>query len=221
MTGLSLIERATGEVVQVVDAAALLRAAGITDPTTTEPEQLAAFDENAKTLKGITDEARGIVSDELVRRRDLEVGGTLTVGGYKIVVPSRTAGSTRYDTSLVVDALGLLVADGLISENAKAEACPDVTPSAAVPWSLLEEIDLALRGVLDMTQEEGLGLEIDALLARRPAPTYKPVASKLDALCKHGGEVAEALNACVVDVEPPRRKATITRAGDSRRKEAS
>ncbi len=211
MSGLSLIEHGTGEVVQVVDAGTLLRAAGITDPAASEPEELAAFDENAKTLKGIADEARGIVSDELVRRRDLEVGGTLAAGPYKIVVASKAAGSTRYDTNLTVDALGLLVADGLISAKASAEACPDVTPAAAVPWGLLSEIGRALDGELDMDAENLLRVELDALLDRRPDPVYRPVASKLDALCKVGGRVAEALAACKVDVEPPRRVAKITR----------
>ncbi len=221
MSGLALLEHATGEVVQVVDAAALLRAAGITDPATTEPEQLAAFDENAKTLKGITDEARGIVSDELVRRRDLEVSGTLTVGGYKIVVPSRSAGSTRYDTDLTVAALERLVEAGLISENAKAEACPDVTPCASVSWDLLARILRALDGAGDTGSVTALRVELDLLLYARPDATYKPVAAKLDALCKLGGQAADALTACKVDVEPPRRKATITRVSDSRREERS
>lgn len=210
MTSLALLDPGTGEVVQAVDAAALLRAAGITDVRDSEPEQLAAFDDAAKTLKSITDEARGLVSDELVRRRDMEVSGTLTTGGYKIVVPSRSAGTTAYDRERTPVVLAELVKAKLISEKAAREACPDVTPAATVPWELLHEIVDVLDGEVDMAAEDDVRERVLAIVASRPEATYRPVTAKLDALCKIGGPVADAIGACKVDIEPPRRKATIT-----------
>lgn len=212
MAGMALIDQSTGEVVRAIDATALLAAAGIHDVSEASAERLAEFDDAAKTLTGVVKEARGIVSDEFVDRRDREVSGTLTAGPWKIAVPSRAAGTTIYCADATPKALAGLVGEGLISVRAANEACPDTTPPAQMPWDMLARIAVALQGGLDQADEVALKDAVVALLATRPAPTYAPSVAKLDALCKAGGKVRGALAACKVAVEPPKRVAKITRA---------
>jgi hypothetical protein len=126
--GLPQILDPNGQLVRLVTAEHLLAAAGITDPTQVELEDLAQFVGNADHLVSISREAKGTVSDELVRRLDRKAKGTLHEGAYKIVVPSKQAGTDAFDTEKLKAALEALHGAGLIDEDAWCAALEWVEP---------------------------------------------------------------------------------------------
>ncbi len=117
-----------GEVVRLVTAEHLLEAAGLTDLTQAEIEALAAFTENAEHLTAIAREAKGTVSEELIRRLDRASKWTAHVDGFEIKAPSPQAGAVTYDTALLREALDALVEQDLIDPDAATAAVELVTP---------------------------------------------------------------------------------------------
>ncbi len=209
MTALQLIDSA-GEVLALVDSTRLLAAAGIHDVRDTEVVELAEFTENAAELKRIADEAQGIVSDELVRRLDMNGRWTLRDGGFEIRAASPEAGTVGYDHEPLVAAVTALVADGVISQTAADAAVAPVKPPAEVPWPLLYRAVEALCGGLDMHEEDALARAFESILDGEPATTYRQRHAGIQALLKIPA-AREAVAACQVKVAAPRRKATVKR----------
>lgn len=164
-----------GEPVRLVAAEHLLHAAGLEDPTTAEVEQLAQFADNADHLVAIAREAKGTVSEELIRRLDRRGRWTLHEAGWTITAPSPEAGTVRYDNEQLAATVERLVQQDLIDPEAGL---------AAIEW----------------------------FQPPPPAPYWKQKPAGIKALLKRGGEIAEAIDACRVPAEPPKRAAKIKRA---------
>ena len=199
MSGLALFHP-DGEVVEAVDAISLLYAAGVPNVRDADTETLAATDEKLTELKRIADEAALLVSDENVRRLDLAASWTYHVGPYTIKSSSPAAGSVAYDLDDLRVALADLVTRGLISADGANGAVETIQPTAAVPYALLRALRAGLDCELDPPNYDRLVRLLDDLLAG------------VTRLLKLGGEVAEAITACQVAVQPARRKAKVTRA---------
>lgn len=215
MSDLALINRASGEILDAVTARALLAAAGIDDPRDAETVELAAFADSTRELRSITDEARGVVSDELVRRLDLDGCWTWRDAGYEVKAPSPEAGTTRYHTHLLRDALGQLVADGIISPVAARSAVDVEVPAVAVPYELLRRVrhalDTALAdGGLHPAVWEGVTSEIAELLADEPKASYVQRPAGIRSLCKIPTARA-AIEACRLPATAPPRTARVRR----------
>lgn len=215
MSDLALINRANGEILDAVTARALLAAAGIDDPRDAETVELAAFVDNTRELRSITDEARGMVSDELVRRLDLDGRWTWRDGGYEVKAASPEAGTTRYHTHLLRDALGQLVADGIISPAAARSAVDVAAATIAVPYDLLRRVRRIMGASVvegDVTSQEYTTAfdEIEELLAEEPAATFVQRPAGIRSLCKIPTARA-AIEACRLPASPPPRTARVRR----------
>lgn len=172
MTSLPTMVSPAGEVIQLVSAEHLLQVAGITDLRVADTDQLASFTDDTDHLAAIAREAKGMVSEELVRRLDRRGKWTLHAAGFTITAPSPAAGTVAYDTGLLASALEALLKEDLIDREAADAALEEVTP--------------------------------DPYLKQKPGG--------IKALLKMGGRVADAIVACGVAGDPPRRTARVKRA---------
>jgi hypothetical protein len=134
MTALPMLVTAEGEVVQALTAENLLHAAGITDPRAADTDQLAVFMLDADHLAGLAKEAKGLVSDELVRRMDRVGKWTLREGGLTIKSSSPAAGTEKYDDERLADALAALVEEDVIDAEAARAAIEWVEPPPPEPY---------------------------------------------------------------------------------------
>jgi hypothetical protein len=134
MTALPSLVSAEGEIVQALTAENLLHAAGITDPRTATIADLAAFVPDADHLTSLAREAKGIVSDELVRRMDRVGKWTLREGDLTIKSSSPAAGTERYDNERLANALTALVGEDVIDAQAAIAAIERVYPRAPEPY---------------------------------------------------------------------------------------
>jgi hypothetical protein len=128
-----LVNPNTGDVVQALTAENLLHAAGITDPRTATIADLAAFVPDADHLTSLAREAKGIVSDELVRRMDRVGKWTIHEGDLTIKSSSPAAGTERYDDERLAEALEALVQEDLIDGHAAFAAIERVYPPTPEP----------------------------------------------------------------------------------------
>lgn len=208
MSGLMVINRESGEAIAAVDANALLAAAGIDDLQAAETVELAQFADNTRQLQSVAAEARGVVSDELVRRLDRAGSWTWREGGWEVKSASPEAGTTRYHTGLLRDALAQLVADGVISPEGARSAVDIDVATVAVPYELLRRV----RGLLDSMLGGGANTmaEIDELLADEPAPSYYQRPAGIRNLSRIPA-ARVAIEACRLPATPPPRAARVRR----------
>jgi hypothetical protein len=212
MTALQVFDPGAGELVRAVDAQALLAAGGIPDPAEAETTELAAFDENARTLADIAKEARGIVGDELVHRLDMDRCWTLHEGEWTITAPSPEAGTVGYDAEALHAVLSAAVEAKTISQTAMNAAVKDVTPGPQVSWDLLNDIYQTLLGEVPFSTDEAIRQDVTTLLAAEPERVHAVLLAGVNRLLKGGGSVAEAIEGCRVSVTPPRRQAKVKRS---------
>lgn len=123
-----------GEVVRLITADHLLQAAGLDDITGADPEQLAAFTDQADHLTAIAREAKTLVSAELVRRLDKRGKWTLHIGGFTVSAPSPEAGTVAYDNEQLAAAVDRLVAADLIDPEAGTAAIEWFQPPPPAPY---------------------------------------------------------------------------------------
>ncbi len=130
MTLPAMVNESSGEVVRLITAEHLLRAAGLTDLTDAELEQLAAFTENAEHLAAIAREAKGMVSDELLHRMDRKGRWTVRDGDFEIKAHpgSPQAGTVVYDSEKLWSALVVLAGSQVIDWDAQEAAVGMVYP---------------------------------------------------------------------------------------------
>jgi hypothetical protein len=134
MTALPSLVSAEGEIVKALTAENLLHAAGITDPRIADLAALAAFVDAADHLTSLAKEAKGMVSDELVRRMDKRGSWTLRTGDLTIKSSSPAAGTEKYDDERLADALATLVEDDVIDAEAARAAIEWVVPPPPEPY---------------------------------------------------------------------------------------
>ena len=211
MTGLTLFHPDGGEVIEAVDAATLLYAAGVADVRQAGTDELAEVTEKLGDLKALANEADGVVSDELVRRLDMGGKWTLHEGDYTIKSSSPTAGTVSYDVDELGGVLANLVADEVISEAGANGALECIEATASVPYALLRTISLALDGQADQFDHEMAAQWVENLLNAEPEPSYKVKLAGVNALLKVPA-AREAVEACQVVSEPGRRRAKVTRS---------
>jgi hypothetical protein len=134
MTALPMLVTAEGEIIKALTAENLLHAAGITDPRAAELDALAVFMLDADHLASLAEEAKGIASDELIRRMDKRGSWTIHDGGLTIKSSSPAAGTERYDDERLADALQALVEDDVIDAEAARAAIEWVEPPPPEPY---------------------------------------------------------------------------------------
>jgi hypothetical protein len=131
---LPMLVTTEGQVVEALTAENLLHAAGITDPTTADTEALAVFGLDADHLVSLAEEAKGIVSDELIGRMDKRGKWTIHEGGLTIKSSSPAAGTEKYDDERLADALQALVEEDVIDAEAARAAIEWVEPPPPDPY---------------------------------------------------------------------------------------
>jgi hypothetical protein len=203
MTGLSLIDPASGEVVRAVDAPALLAAAGLANLPDADTIKLAEFTENAAELRSIASEATAIVGDELIRRLDARAKWTLRKDGWEIKTQSPEAGTTAYHTGLLRQALQTLVEDDIISTEGASAALERIEPSVPVPYWLLREI---AKAIAPGEARNRVGELLDA----EPDPQWRQHAAGIKALLKIPG-ARDLITDARIPVLAPRRTARVRR----------
>lgn len=208
-----------GELVKLITAEDLLRAAGLdaAELGGAEIADLAGFTDNAGHLVAIAKEATETVGGELVRRLDRRGRWTLREAGYVINAPSPAAGTTKYDTDALLQALRDLVKLDAIDQAGADAALEPVPGTVTVDAAYLQAVHERL---LELQQLEGAEhvtaatsdalLATTELLARMPATTYRQKPGGIQALLKLGGDIAERLQLAQRTVEPPPRKAKVT-----------
>lgn len=211
MSTLPQVLSPSGEVIRLITAEHLLQAAGIDDPRRASTAELAAFSDSADHLTGIAREAKGIVSDELVRTLDRSGSWTRRVDGFVIKAPSPEAGTTAYDTDTLREVLAALVATDVIDQEGADAALEPVPGTVAFTLEELMRILTALDGEADQPVHESAQDLVAHALSMVPATTYRQKHAGIKALLKVPA-AREAIEACRVEVEPPKRKATVTRA---------
>lgn len=213
MNALMVVNRESGEAIAAVDAHALLVAADIVDVRVAATVELAAFADNTRQLQSVAAEARGIASNELIRRLDQDGCWTWREGGYEVKAPSPEAGTVRYHTGLLRDALQKLVADGVISpDGARSAVAPDV-PTVAVPYELLRRalgaLDAAMSvGALPAPAWEAVAHDINDVLADEPEAGYHQRPVGIRNLLRIPAARA-AIEACRLPAEAPPRAARV------------
>jgi hypothetical protein len=199
---LSLVNRSNGEITQAIDARSLLAAAGIDDPRDATIVDLAEFTDNTRELASIAAEARKLVSDELIRRLDQSGRWTWRGAVWEVKAPSPEAGTVRYHTHLLRDALAQLVADGVISEEGARSAVALDVHTVEVSYGLLHGLLTVAKGpMLD---------ELHELLADEPAASYHQRPAGIRGLLKIPAARA-AIEACRLPATPPPRTARVRR----------
>lgn len=214
MSALALVNHFSGEIVPAVDAKALLAAANIEDLDLASMGELAAFADNTRELQSIAAEARNIVSDELVRRLDKDGRWTWREAGYEVKSASPEAGTTKYHTGLLREALSQLVADGVISPDGAAQAVGQHEHTVAIPYDFLRE----LQSVLDQIPGDQVDAELwdnavsalNDLLAGEPEPAYHVRPSGVRNLLRIPA-ARDAIEACRLPATPPPRAARVRR----------
>lgn len=197
----------SGEVIHAVDARALLAAAGIDEPRESPTVELARFADKARELQSIADEARNVVSDELVRRLDQDGCWTWRDGGFEVKAPSPSVGTSQYHTGLLRDALVTLVGDGVISPTAANSAVALREHTVSVSYELLRDV----LGLLDERFEgNDVVAEIVNLLRDEPPPSYYQRPIGIRNLLKIPA-AREAVEACQIRATPPPRTAKVRR----------
>lgn len=220
MSDIALVNQTNGEILEAVNAWALLAAAGIDDPQAAATVELAAFADNTRQLQSIAAEARGVASDELIRRLDQDGCWTWRDGGYEVKAPSPEAGTTKYHTGLLRDALAQLVADGVISPEGSRSAVDIDVATVAVPYDLLrgalrllDDLDGAVpstAGTADAQLWRTVVDEITELLADEPAPSYYQRSVGIRNLLRIPA-ARPAIEACRLPATPPPRAARVRR----------
>jgi len=210
MTALTLMDPA-GEIVEAIDAYAVLHAAGIPDIRDATAAELAPTMERLRELRGIVAEAEGLGSDRLVALLDANAKWTLHEGEYTIKSASPEAGCTSYDVDRLRHALADLVVAEVISADGANAAVETVQPTVAVPYALLRAVALALDGEAGQFEHEMSAQWVENLLADEPEPTYKLKPAGVKNLLKLP-QAREAIEACAVVSEPGRRRAKVTRS---------
>lgn len=209
MTALTLIH--DGELLPAIDARSLLAAAGIQSLRDAETVQLADFTDKADELRRIADEAKGAVSDEILRRLDMGGKWTLHEGPFKLSAPSPSAGSVGYDVDKLRAALADLATAEVISAEGANGAVETIAATASVPYALLRRVLDSLDGELDLPDEATLRADVEDVVAAEPEPTYKLRLGGVDRLRKIPA-AREAIEECRVDLPAPRRRAKVTRS---------
>lgn len=201
----------TGEVVRLVTAEHLLEVGGVLDLDSADMVALAEFTDNADHLAAIAREAKGTVSDELVRRLDKRGLWTVHEAGFTIKSSSPEAGTVKYETEpLRVALAGFVEADEIDQEAADAALAPNLGSVGVTA----EDIAALRAGFADdASAEDGDYARdlLDWLQDRLPDTTYTQKPAGIKALLKRGGQVKAAIEACRVDVDPPTRAAKVTR----------
>ncbi len=209
MTSLALFHP-DGEVIEAVDAATLLYAAGIPCVQDADLEQLADVTDKLRELKALAAEATGVLGDAIVHKLDAGARWTVHLDGYTVTAPSPTAGTVTWDVEALRAALDGLIEAGVISPAAGFAAVARIEPMASVSYGFLRDVLAALEGEGDQPDVEGVcGLVMD-LLAFEPEPSLKLRPQGVAALLKVLG-AREAVEACQVTVDPGRRRAKVTR----------
>lgn len=219
MTDLTVIDTASGEIVALVTADRLLQAAGLpADLTAAEFADLAEFTDRARELQGIAGEATGLVHDELRRRMDASAQWTIRDAGWEAKAPSPDAGTTGYDADRLRAELESLAWGGVIDMAAVDAACPVTVPSVAVTWEELTDILTALLGEADQADHaravKFVRVHLDAVCDQ--SVTVAVRLPGVNRLRKLGGRVAEAIDACRIEVEAPPRRVKVTRTDGGR-----
>lgn len=215
MSTLALVDMGTGELVDAVDARALLAAAGIANVGDAHSAQLAAFIDEAEKLRCVASEAKGIAGDELISRMDRDGKWTLRTDGFEVKSASPEAGAVAYDTARLHEALSTLVTVDVISPAGARAALEPVKPMATVSYDLLRRIaglldDFATNDKVDAVWWDAVLGEVEDVLLTEPAVTYRQHAAGIKALLKIG-HAREAIEACRIAVQPPRRTAKVRR----------
>lgn len=148
MSDLPQVLSPDGEIVQVITADDFLRAGGIIDVRAADVVDLAGFTSNADHFAGVLKEAKGIASDELVRRMDRAGKWTRHEGGFTIKTSSPAAGTEKYDSEKLVDALDALVKADLIDREAADAAVTWVHPPRPEPY--LRQSAAGIRALLKL-----------------------------------------------------------------------
>lgn len=210
MPALQIIDP-NGEVVQAVDAQAMLAAAGIFDLADADTLELAMFDERVVEWISIAKEARGLGGDELVRRLDLDSCWTCHEGDYTITSPSPQAGTVGWHAGVLHLVLSAAVEAGAVSRSAMDAAVKDITPRPEVSYDFLRDLRELLQGCADQPTFERLTDEVAGHLASEPEPLYAVQTAGVNRLLKRGGEVADAIAWARMQLLAPRRTAKVTK----------
>jgi hypothetical protein len=193
---LTVLARATGELVDVKDAST---------------EDLAGFMTDRQQEREERATAEQIVNEELIARMDQALNWTLRVGdvregdAWEIKAPSPAAGTEAYPPELLEPELNGLIILGLISEEgAEAALKRTLAIEVSVPWGTdPDEIALVLKGALGVDMA---GHKVDVLSA---TSNRRVVAAGVTRLAKLSG-TADALARAVVKRDPPQRRAKVT-----------
>lgn len=208
MTTLALIDKGTGEIVDAVDAAGLLAAAGIVDIEAATVEQLVEFIGSADELRQVAAEAKGEVGDELIARMDRDGKWTFRTKRFELTSLSPEAGTVGYDIDLLRDALATLVATGVISYAGSHAALEPVHPTVPVSYKFLRHVLSALDGY---ETADDIFEEVHRLLLTEPDLTYKVRLAGVNALLKIP-DARDAIEACRIKTQPRRRVVNVKRA---------
>jgi hypothetical protein len=218
---IQLLDPHTGVVAPVVDARHLLAVAGLVDPACEDIEaalkdapmaDLVCFATRAALLASVVREADNAVRYELPLR--LDKGGCWTNRDHGALVesPSPEAGTRAYDSALLHEALARLVDDGIIEPEAAAKALEVVPAPASVSYDDLRLILAGLDGELDQPGYLELRESVAALIAFEPEPRLQQRPGGIKALLKLKA-ARPAIEACEVQLTPPRRRATVKPLG--------
>jgi hypothetical protein len=219
MTTLPQLVDPAGEVIQAITADDVVRAAGL-ELHVADKIDLATFMDGCAHLEAIAKEAREDAGQEMIRRLDRDGAWTYREGGLEVKAPSPAAGTTRYDTDALREALEQLVAEDVISGDAARNALEPIWPTAQIDQPTLKVLALTLGGIdndgrpLDPDTDQAMrrmALEtVEAAIEQLAEVTYKQKPAGIKALLKIPAAAA-AVDACKVEVAPPARKATIRR----------
>lgn len=208
MTALQILDRSTGEIIGAVDASSVLAAAGIVDVRLADMDELAGFIDDVRELKAIAVEASNLASDETIRRLDRNGKWTWRDDRFEVKAASPEAGTTVYDTSMLREALTILVSTDVISAEGAIAALEPIKPTAPVPYGVLRELHEHLVDEFEVS--ESLLAEVEALLLAEPNVTYKQHPAGIKALLKIPAAKGP-IEACRELVDAPRRTAKVRR----------
>lgn len=128
MSDLPVLLSPDGEAVELLTAQDLLRSRGIEDVQAAETTDTVRVMDEIQHVQSLLNEAKSMLSDELVSRLDKRGKWTLEVEGLKVTAPSPDAGTVSYDPDKLDLALGELWHDDVIDEPAIHAAIERVTP---------------------------------------------------------------------------------------------
>ncbi len=207
----------TGVIEAAVDARRLLSCAGLVPPHCEDIEAaladvpfeaLVTFAAKAAELASVVKEADNAVRHQLPLRLDARGKWTVRECGYVVESPSETAGTSGYDSLLLRSACGRLVDEGVIEQEAADRALEVVPVPALVPYATLRLILDALDGELDQPGYVDLREQIAVRILDEPEPRLVQHRSGIAALLKLKA-ARPVIEACEVELTPPRRRATV------------